>query len=54
MLGQPTPAEVDPEGDFYTFEKGVKETGDSGRPSFFFGINLLYIHGFPSAALDDA
>jgi len=27
MLGQPTPAEVDPEGEFYTFEKGVKKTG---------------------------
>ncbi len=34
MLGQPTPAEVDPEGDFYTFEKGVKKTGGSGGKGF--------------------
>jgi len=27
MLGQPTPAELDPTGDFYTFEKGVEKTG---------------------------
>ncbi len=27
MLGQPTPAEADPEGSFYTFEKGVEKTG---------------------------
>ena len=27
MLGQPTPAEADPEGTFYTFEKGVKKSG---------------------------
>lgn len=27
MLGQPTPAEVDPAGEFYTFEKGVEKTG---------------------------
>ena len=27
MLGQPTPAEVDPTGEFYTFEKGVEKTG---------------------------
>jgi type II restriction/modification system DNA methylase subunit YeeA len=34
MLGQPTPADVDPEGDFYTFEKGVKKTGGSGGKGF--------------------
>jgi hypothetical protein len=34
MLGQPTPAEVDPEGDFYTFEKGVKKTGGGGGKGF--------------------
>ncbi len=34
MLGQPTPAEVDPEGEFYTFEKGVKKTGGSGGKGF--------------------
>ncbi|CAA9457786.1 MAG: FIG01008102: hypothetical protein [uncultured Rubrobacteraceae bacterium] len=27
MLGQPTPAELDPTGEFYTFEKGVEKTG---------------------------
>lgn len=27
MLGQPTPADLDPEGKFYTFEKGVTKTG---------------------------
>jgi type II restriction/modification system DNA methylase subunit YeeA len=34
MLGQPTPAEVDPEGEFYTFEKGVKKTGGGGGKGF--------------------
>src|SRR3954470_2189166 len=28
LLGQPTPAEADPEGNFYTFEKRVQKTGD--------------------------
>src|SRR5919199_147824 len=32
MLGQPTPAEIDPEGSFYTFEKGVEKT--TGRKGF--------------------
>ncbi len=27
MLGQPTPTEVDPKGEFYTFEKGVEKSG---------------------------
>ena len=27
LLGQPTPAEADPAGSFYTFEKGLKKTG---------------------------
>ncbi len=27
MIGAPKPAEVDPAGDFYTFEKGVEKTG---------------------------
>ena len=27
MLGQPSPAETDPSGSFYTFEKGVEKTG---------------------------
>jgi len=27
MLGQPTPAQVDPTGEFYTFEKGVEKMG---------------------------
>ena len=27
MLGQPAPADLDPEGDFYTFEKGVEKSG---------------------------
>ncbi len=27
MLGAPKPAELDPSGKFYTFEKGVEETG---------------------------
>jgi hypothetical protein len=31
MLGQPTPAEVDPEGEFYTFEKGVQRPGERGQ-----------------------
>lgn len=31
MLGQKTPAEADPEGDFYTFEKGVSKTGAPGK-----------------------
>lgn len=31
MLGQPTPAEVDPGGDFYTFEKGVEKSGGGKR-----------------------
>ena len=26
LLGQPKPAEADPEGEWYTFEKGVKKT----------------------------
>ena len=30
MLGQPAPAEADPEGNFYTFEKGVKKSGAEG------------------------
>lgn len=33
-LGQPTPADVDPEGAFYTFEKGVTKTGGSGGKGF--------------------
>jgi hypothetical protein len=27
MIGAPKPAEVDPTGEFYTFEKGVEKTG---------------------------
>jgi hypothetical protein len=27
MLGQPKPAEVDPKGEWYTFEKGIGKTG---------------------------
>ncbi len=27
MLGAPKPAELDPTGEFYTFEKGVEKTG---------------------------
>lgn len=27
VLGQPAPAEIDPKGDFYTFEKGVEKSG---------------------------
>jgi type II restriction/modification system DNA methylase subunit YeeA len=27
VLGQPAPAEIDPTGDFYTFEKGVEKSG---------------------------
>lgn len=27
MLGQPAPADVDPKGEFYTFQKGVEKTG---------------------------
>ena len=27
MLGQPTPTDVDPKGEFYTFEKGVEKSG---------------------------
>ncbi len=34
MLGQPVPADVDSEGDFYTFEKGVKKTGGGGGKGF--------------------
>ena len=36
MLGQPAPAEADPEGDFYTFEKGIAKTGAGcgGRKGF--------------------
>ena len=30
MLGQQTPAEADPDGSFYTFEKGVKKSGGEG------------------------
>ena len=26
MLGQPTPADIDPEGTFYTFEKNARKT----------------------------
>lgn len=38
MLGAPKPAETDPAGEFYTFEKGVEKTGSgkgfqpSGQP----------------------
>ena len=31
MLGQPTPADVDSEGRFYTSEKGVAKTGAGER-----------------------
>ncbi len=34
MLGQKSPAEVDPEGNFYTFEKGIQKTGGSGGKGF--------------------
>jgi hypothetical protein len=34
MLGQPTPADIDPEGDFYAFEKGVSKTGGGGGKGF--------------------
>jgi hypothetical protein len=27
LLGQPTPAEVDPDGTFFTFEKGLQKAG---------------------------
>jgi hypothetical protein len=27
MLGEPTPADVDPHGEFYTFDRGAKKTG---------------------------
>jgi hypothetical protein len=41
MLGQPTPTDVDPDGSFYTFEKGVEKSGggkgfaDVWRKGFF-------------------
>jgi len=34
MLGQPTPAEANPGGDFYTFGKGVSKTGAGGGKGF--------------------
>jgi len=30
VLGKSTPATADPEGDFYTFEKGAKKVGGGG------------------------
>lgn len=35
MLGQPTPAEADPDGNFYAFEKGVKKSGGEGAGKGF-------------------
>ena len=35
MLGQQTPAEADPDGTFYTFEKGVKKSGGEGAGKGF-------------------
>ena len=35
MLGQQTPAEADPDGSFYTFEKGVKKSGGEGAGKGF-------------------
>jgi hypothetical protein len=29
LLGQPKPAETDPDGAHYTFERGVRKTGDA-------------------------
>ena len=34
MLGKPTPAEADPDGDFYTFERRVKKTGVGAGKGF--------------------
>ena len=31
MLGQPTPADIDPAGAFYTFEKNVRKTGGTPK-----------------------
>jgi hypothetical protein len=39
LLGQPKPAEVDPRGEWYTFEKGVQTTtGGKGCLSSHFDI----------------
>ncbi len=46
MLGQPTPAEADPDGAFYTFEKGVKKTGGSGGKGFA-------VYGWPEGIGDE-
>ena len=34
MLGQPTPPEADPDGDFYTFERRVSKTGSGAGKGF--------------------
>ncbi len=34
MLGEKTPAEADPAGEFYTFERGVKKTGSGAGKGF--------------------
>jgi hypothetical protein len=37
MLGEPTPAEADPGGSFYTFQKGVIKGGAPGEQETLFG-----------------
>ena len=54
LLGQLTPAEADPTGESYAFEKGVKKTGNTSvrvdRPADVFlqgqiGGRMVYTHG---------
>ena len=43
MLGQPTPTEADPEGDFYTFERRVSKSGSGAGKGF---ADVWYRHRF--------
>ena len=40
LLGQPTPNEADPTGDFYAFEKGTAKTGGGEGLSAYWTITV--------------
>jgi hypothetical protein len=47
LLGEPSPTDVDPDGTWYTFERGAKKTGGGdGWPA-----SLLLLRAFALAAL---
>lgn len=45
MLGVPTPAEADPDGSFYTFEKGVKKSGGEAKEGSSKGFADVWYKG---------